>query len=279
MPNETSPSLPAAEETHPAVTNDINESESPTPESDAALVKADTVLSEPSQIRTDTENARYEVHVTQYAHYEKHDDVYTPETKQSLSYAARPPLTRFFLDFGAILVHPAAFWRGQDLHPATLGQLHWPHLTILILLRTAAVFVGGILQPHAVIHQVIIQAVTQGLLIFLLTWGMALGIAGITALSGGGFHYTKALRFVGYSITPLLFVGLISIIPLPWLATVCDLLAMPWAFVVMGAGVLPYLKLKSEHAPTLSALMCGLLLCLWGALPMLIPFLLGLKPW
>lgn len=235
----------------------------------------DTIFPQP--VVNDAETARYEVNVTNYAHYEKHDEVYTPETKKCLSYAARTPFVRFFLDFAAILAHPAAFWRGQDLHPATLGQLHWPHLTLLILLRTIAVFIGGILQPDPAIHQVIIQAVTQGLLIFLLTWAMALIVAGISALSGGGFHYDKALRFVGYGITPLLFAGLIGIIPLPWLSTVCDLLAMPWAFVVMGAGVLPYLKIKSDNAPIISALICGLLLCLWGAMPMLIPFLLSFK--
>lgn len=279
MPNETPHSIPVAEETDPAVTNDIDDADSANPETDTALVKADTVPSEPSQISTDTENACYEVNVTQYAQYENHDEVYTQETKESLSYASRPPFVRFFLDFAAILAHPTAFWRGQDLHPATIGQLLWPHLTILILLRTAAVFVGGFLQPDSVLSQVVIQAVTQGVLIFLLVWAMSLIIAGISALSGSGFHYTKALRFVGYGITPMLFVGLIGAIPLPWLANICDLLAMPWAFIVMGTGILPYLKLKPDHAPTLAALICGVLLCLWGAMPMLIPFLLGLKLW
>ena len=238
---------------------------------DSVKNSTDSTTSEKSK-----DGARYEVNVQHYAHYEETGDVYSQEMQKSLSYAARTPMGRFFSDFLFILTRPGAFWRAQDLHPVTIGQLHWPHLVILILLRMIAVFVGGILMPNAVFTTVLIQAVTQGFLIILLLWGFALIISGISALNGSGFQLDKGLRFSGYSITPIIFVGILSIIPVPYLATICDLLSMPWAFVILGAGVLPYLKIKPEHAPVITGLFCGILVILWSILPLLIPYLIGL---
>lgn len=219
--------------------------------------------------------ARYAVDVQHYAQYDKDTDSgYTPELQKSLNYAARTPFTRFFLDFLLILTRPGAFWKGQDEHPATLGQLHFPHLFILVTLRTLMAFLGGILQPEPVFSRALIQAATQALLIFVMIWVLALIISGISTLTGQRIHYDRALRYVGYSITPNLFVGIISIVPVPYLATICDFLAMPWTFLVMGAGVHAYLKIKPEIAPTLTGLYCGMMLCMWTALPMLIPTLL-----
>ena len=224
-----------------------------------------------------TENARYEVNVQHYAQYDKTETSgYSAETRKSLTYAARTPFARFFLDLGLILSRPSLFWRGQAEHPATLVQVHCPHLLVLIVLRTAAIILSGLFKSDQEISQVLVQAGTQALLIILLVWGLALLIVPLT---GRGFRYDKAVRFVGYGITPILFVGIVSIIPVPYLGTICDLLAMPWAFVVLGAGMLPYLKLKPEHAPVLTGLICGLLFCLWGVLPILIPYLIDFIFW
>ena len=219
--------------------------------------------------------AHYAVDVQHYAQYDKQTDSgYSPEFQKSLNYAARTPMTRFFIDFVLILTRPGAFWRGQDEHPASLGQLHFPHLFILVILRTLMAFLGGLLQPEPVFSRVLIQAATQALLIFVLIWGLAMIISGISTLIGQRIHYDRALRYVGYSVTPNLFVGIISIVPVPYLATVCDFLAMPWTFLVMGAGVHAYLKIKPELAPTMTGLFCGMMLCMWTAMPMLIPELL-----
>lgn len=220
-------------------------------------------------------SARYEVKVHRYAHYEDPGDVYSQEMQHSLNYASRTPFGRFFFDFGFILTRPGAFWKAQDLHPVTIGQLIWPHLAVLILLRTIAVFVGGILMPDPVVTTVLIQALVQGFLIFVLVLVFALFISGISALTGAGFQLDKGIRFSGYCITPILLAGIISIIPVPYLVTVCDMLAMPWAFVILGAGVLPYLNIKQERAPSLTGLFCGILVILWSVLPLLIPFLIG----
>lgn len=221
------------------------------------------------------DDGKYTVNVKRYAQYDKSIQGYEQGVQKNIRYAARTPFARFAIDFAAVLTCPSVFWKGQDAHPVTIAQLHFPHLTVLVLLRIAACFVGGILSPNANVYNVIIQAGAQGILIFASVWLLALLIAAITALGGGGFRIDRALRFVGYSITPLLFVGIIAIIPVPYLNTVCDLLAMPWAFVVMGCGVLPCLHIKDIHAPMMTGLFCGLLLCLWGAMPMFLPYLLG----
>ena len=227
------------------------------------------------------ESAHYEVHVSHYAKYESisPEPTYSQEMQHSLSYAAQTPLMRFFKDLFTVLLHPGAFWKGQATHPATMGQLHFPHLAVLIALRMIAVFTGTALLPETSISRVLLQAVVQGILIFVSIWVFGLAVAGITAIGGGGFHYDRGIRFSGYVMTPTLFVGIISIIPVPYMSTICDLLSMPWAFVVLGAGVLPYLKIKNENAPVITGLFCGLLLCLWGVMPMLIPFLMGLNLW
>ena len=69
--------------------------------------------------------------------------------------------------------------------------------------------------------------------------------------------------------------GIISCIPVLWLTTVLDIIAMPWAFLIMGSGVYHYLREKPEHLAMVTALLCGLLLILWTVLPMLIPQILG----
>ena len=223
--------------------------------------------------------AHYESDVSHYARYDKQDSGYSEATRKSLSYAAQTPFKRFFGDLIMVLTRPGAFWKAQDEHPATTSQLYWPHLTILVLLRTAAIMGGGAFQ-HALndvpLAQLILMAGIQALMIFILVWILATLISGISTLTGAGFQFDRAQKFVGYSLTPILVVGVLSLIPLPYVDTVCDLIAMPWAFLVIGAGVLPYLKLKSEQGPVLTGLFCGLLLTLWGLVPILIPRWIGL---
>ncbi|MBQ9394890.1 MAG: YIP1 family protein [Proteobacteria bacterium] len=223
--------------------------------------------------------AHYEADVSHYARYDKVDSGYSETTRKSLSYAAQTPFVRFFGDLIMVLTRPGAFWKAQDEHPATTSQLYWPHLTVLVLLRTAAIMGGGAFQ-HALndvpLVQLLVIAGIQALMIYILVWILAMLISGISTLSGAGFQFDRAQKFVGYSLTPILVVGILSLIPLPYVDTVCDLIAMPWAFLVIGAGVLPYLKLKPEQGPVLTGLFCGLLLTLWGLVPILIPRWIGM---
>ncbi len=224
-------------------------------------------------------SAHYEVDVHHYAKYDDVDSGYTEATRKSLTYASQTPFMRFLGDLIMILTRPGAFWKAQDEHPATTSQLYWPHLTILILLRTMAIMGGGAFQyaiSEVPVGHLILTAAIQALMIFILMWIMSVLISGISTLAGAGFQFERAQKYVGYSLTPILVVGILSLIPLPYVDTICDLIAMPWAFLVMGAGVLPYLKLKSEQGPILTGVFCGLLLTLWGIVPILIPRLIGL---
>ena len=221
--------------------------------------------------------ARYEVSVKHYARYDDSLPSYPPEVADNIRYASRNAFARFFIDFASVLARPSSFWKGQAAHPASLFNVYFPHLALLVVLRMAAFFIGGMLRAGSAPAALWVQTAAQGFLIFLLVWIMALAVAATTAVSGAGFRFDRALRFVAYGITPMLFVGIVGVIPLPYLPQICDLLAMPWAFVTMGCALLPYLNVKPSHAPVLSSLYCGLLLCLWGALPMLIPILLGLQ--
>ena len=224
-------------------------------------------------------SAHYESDVRHYARYDKVDSGYSDETRKSLTYASRTPFGRFFLDLILILTRPGAFWKGQAEHPATIGQMYWPHLIILISLRTIAVMGGALLQyamnDISPAH-LLIEAGVQALMIFLMIWLFSLLISGISTLSGAGFQFDRAHRFAGYCMTPIFIVGILSVLPLPYMDKICDIIAMPWAFLVMGAGVIPFLKIKPELGPTLTGLFCGMMLCLWGLIPMLIPRLIGI---
>ena len=168
------------------------------------------------------------------AHYDRASESgYDEQTQDNLRYAAQTPFARFLFDLVRILTRPSTFWKEQDAHPATIAQLHCPHLVVLILLRAIALFVGELLQPGSEVLSILAHSLFQIVLMFISIWTLALLISGILSLSGGGFHYERALRYVGYAVTPMLFVGIIQIIPLPWLGIACDLLAMPWAFVVL----------------------------------------------
>lgn len=221
-------------------------------------------------------HVHYAVNVKKYADYSGVHEFYSDDEKSNLRYAGKTPFARFCSDLFYVLTRPSAFWRSQERHPATTGQLIFPHLTVLICLRGLALFASSLMRAEAVVYQSLVQVLAQEFLIFVLVFVLALLISALTALTGGGFSYERSVRFVGYGITPLIFVGIVSIIPLPYFSTFCDLLAMPWAFVVMGAGILPCLRIDVQRAPTMSALFCGLLLCLWGGMPILIPYLIGL---
>ncbi|MBO4351703.1 MAG: YIP1 family protein, partial [Proteobacteria bacterium] len=121
----------------------------------------------------------------------------------------------------------------------------------------------------------LILGASEIILIFALVWGMSLIISGVGALSGHKGGIDRAVRFVGYSVTPLLVIGIISCIPVLWLTTVLDVIAMPWAFIIMGSGVYYYLREKPERSAIVTSLLCGLLLILWTVLPLLIPQILS----
>ena len=223
------------------------------------------------------EDAHYSVNVQHYAHYEKGEgDVYAERTREHLLYASKTPWARFLVDFMNVMVRPVHFWEGQSEHPATLAQIHFPHLVLLVWLRAIAVFVGGVLRQGSDAISELVSAFSQALLIFVFVWLLALIYSGIMAVVAKGFHFSRCLNFVAYAITPLLVINIMSVFPIPHMSMVCDIIALPYVFVVLGAGMLPFLKVPEKTAPILCGLFCGLMACLWSVLPILMPRLISI---
>lgn len=231
-----------------------------------------------SEDKTDAKDAEhYEVNVRHYASYDKtNEDVYAEQTRENLQYAAKTPWARFLVDFMNVMVRPIHFWEGQAEHQATMAQVHFPHLVILVCLRAIAVFVGGFLRHGTDKIEELISAISQALLIFVFVWLLALVYSGIMAFAAKGFHFSKCLNFVAYAITPLLVINVLSVFPIPHISMICDLIALPYVFVVLGAGMLPFLKVPEKNAPILCGLFCGLMMCLWSVVPILMPRLISI---
>ena len=221
------------------------------------------------------EEEHYEVHVQHYANYDKTDDSgYGEQVQKNLKYASKTPWARFIVDFTTVMVRPIHFWEEQAEHPATLGQVHFPHLVVLVLLRAVSIFVGNVfLDGTDKLHQ-LVSVVAQALLIFVFVWLLALIYSAIMAVVSKGFHFSKCLNFVAYAVTPLLVIQVLSVFPIPYMNTICDIIALPYVFVVLGAGMLPFLKVPEKTAPVLCGLFCGLMACLWSVLPILMPSLI-----
>jgi len=74
-------------------------------------------------------------------------------------------------------------------------------------------------------------------------------------------------------LTPLFAIGVLAVIPLPYVSAIADLVMMPYTFYVLAAGVVPALGVAENRAPTRVGLICGALLLLWSTMPTLIPLL------
>ena len=232
--------------------------------------KEDAKAAEPSE-------EHYEVKVQHYANYDKSaDSGYGEQVQENLNYASKTPWSRFIVDFMTVMVRPIHFWEGQAEHQATLGQVHFPHLVVLVLLRAVSIYVGRVLQQGTDKLNELIWVLAQALLIFVFVWLLALIYSGIMAVVSKGFHFSKCLNFVAYAITPLLVIHVLSVFPIPYMNTICDIIALPYVFVVLGAGMLPFLKVPEKTAPILCGLFCGLMTCLWSVLPILMPRLINL---
>jgi hypothetical protein len=142
----------------------------------------------------------------------------------------------------------------------------WPHVGALVLLRAVAEFVGALLSDASFADALKLFAMSA------ITWFSLLWILAATALTlasarGGKTDFAAAFRFSAYALTPLLFVGMLGVVPIALVAPVADVIAMPYAFFVMSLGVVPELGVPLERAPATVGLFCGLLLALWVLLP------------
>ena len=82
--------------------------------------------------------------------------------------------------------------------------------------------------------------------------------------------FGHAFRFAAYGVTPFLVFGMLSVIPLPYVATIADAIALPWAFYVLSVGVVPMLGIPEDRAPAAVGLLTGALLIGGGVMPALL---------
>jgi len=175
-------------------------------------------------------------------------------------------------DLFSVLVAPSAFWeRPRALQGATAKPI-WIHLAVLIGLRSVAGF-GGALLRHGGFGAGFGQLVSGILSSFLMVWLFAAIVASVAATSGGRANVRDAFRFAAYGLTPMFAIGVLAVVPLPYVSPIADLALMPYTFYVLAVGVVPALGVSVERAPGRTGIICGALLLLWTVMPALIPLL------
>ncbi|MDX9720447.1 MAG: Yip1 family protein [Myxococcota bacterium] len=178
---------------------------------------------------------------------------------------------RFLKRLLHVLLRPQSFWEDalEDRHQS-LSEILFPHTVVLIFVRALAGFVGALLGGST-FAQALANFGSSLLSWFALVFTFAFIVGFVVSARGGQIGETRAWRYAAYGLAPLFAVGIFAAIPLPYVAPVAELIAMPYTFYVMGLGLVPIFGLKAERAPALVGLLCGLLLVLWGVMPTLVP--------
>jgi hypothetical protein len=173
-----------------------------------------------------------------------------------------------------ILARPSDFWDEVSSLVTPMRHLMFPHLTVLIGIRAGAGFIGDLLQSAGFVAS-LGKMFTSFFSWFALVWVFALIAGSIATTSGARQSVGSAVRFSVYGLTPLFAVGILAAIPLPHVAPIAELLAMPYAFYVLAVGVISELGIPSDKAPGAVGKLCGALLILWSVMPTLLPQLVG----
>ncbi|MEZ4267084.1 MAG: Yip1 family protein [Myxococcota bacterium] len=182
---------------------------------------------------------------------------------------------RFLARLFRVMLQPTAFWVDlRQTGPPPLSAILWPHLALLIGLRSIADFVGVLLAPGGTIS----DAITKGLgaLVGWILLPICLAFVGsiIGGVGGGSASFRRSLAFAAYGLAPLFIAGSLAIIPVPWVAQAAEMLAMPYTFYVLAVGVHPVLGVDQRRLAGAIGLINGATLLLWSALALLSYWLL-----
>ena len=205
-----------------------------------------------------------------------------PERKAGVDEAAPekvgPPEHRWPAFIGRvlrILVRPSHEWDKVSKQDQKIASVLWPHVLVLILARAGAELIGHLLQDWS-IGAALVDFAFSVLSWFVLVWIFAFASLSIASTRGSArLAATDAVRFAAYGLTPLFVVGILSVIPVPYVSQVADVVTMPYAFYVLSVGVVPMLRVPEKSAAAVAGLTNGLLLLLWALLPNLLA--LGLR--
>lgn len=169
-----------------------------------------------------------------------------------------------------ILLRPIVFWREIQDEEMSVRQVMFPHMIALIAVRSVAGFIGSLLQGHG-LGAATGELLTSFLSWFALVWAFAAVAGSVASTSGGRLSANDSLRFAAYALVPFFVVGIFAAIPLPHVAPIAELVAMPYAFYVLALGVEPLLGVPAERSAVVTGQLCGALLVLWSIMPTLLP--------
>ena len=170
-----------------------------------------------------------------------------------------------------VLLRPGTFWERVKEEKISVGEMMWPHVLVMIAVRSLAGFIGNLLSDGGSLGSAAASFFSSFVSWLALVWVFAVIVGSLATTRGARVTGQAPLRFAAYGLAPLFVVGVFAAIPLPYVASIAELIAMPYTFQVMGLGVVPMLGVSQEKAPALVGLLCGLLLVLWGIMPTLVP--------
>jgi hypothetical protein len=165
-----------------------------------------------------------------------------------------------------VLLRPTKAWERLSKEQLTLGEVLWPHVVVLILARGIAELIGNLLSGKSLglsFGELAVAVVSW----FVLVWVVAIASGSVASTRGGArLAANDAFSFGAYGLTPLFVVGVLSVIPLPYVSQAAGVLAMPYAFYV--------LSVKESESAAIAGLVCGTLLLAWALLPTLLALVL-----
>jgi len=178
------------------------------------------------------------------------------------------PWGSFFRRLGRVLVQPSSFWSSMHGEGPTIAQVMWPHAVTLVGLRAAAGFIGSVLGG-ARIGASLGQFATSFVAWMAMIWVFATIAGSIASARGAKAALHDALRFSAFGLTPLFLVGVLAVVPVPYVSPAAELLLMPWTFYVVALGVVPVLGVPESRAPATVGILCGVTVILWSVMPTL----------
>ncbi|MBN1773954.1 MAG: YIP1 family protein [Deltaproteobacteria bacterium] len=184
-----------------------------------------------------------------------------------------PPAAKrpsFLGDLFGVLFSPTAFWARPRPTGLPEAKPIWIHLAILIGIRSVAGF-GGALLRDVGLGAAFGQLFSGLVAAFAMVWLFTAIVASLTAGTAGRATVRETFRYAAYGLTPLFAIGVLAVVPLPYVTPIADLVLMPYTFYVLALGVVPALGVAEKAAPGRVALICGSLLVLWSIMPTLIP--------
>lgn len=187
---------------------------------------------------------------------------------------AGTPWGRFVTRLLQVLLRPSKTWERLAEEQVPIAEVLWPHAVFLILLRAGAELVGRLLEGWR-LGPAMADFALGVVSWFVLLWVFAFVAASVASARGhAALAAGDALRFGSYGLSPLFAVGVLGVVPLPYVAQIAGVLAMPWAFYVLAVGVRPMLRVKDQDAAAVTGLICGALVLAWALLPNLMGLVL-----